>query len=263
MAAPHRFGILIKTLLLLALMADCANAKCVLPDAAETVIVRYVHDGDTVILEDKRKLRLLGYNTPEVERREHPAEPLAIEAKQRLTDWIETGGRQIRLQYDAERKDRYGRTLAHAFLKDGHSIAELMLETGLATSLIIPPNLQHAACYNEAENRARAQNHGVWELSAYQAADLTKLEAHRDRYAVLQAKVLEVEQNSNGLMIWLGGYENAPQVQVFIATPDLELFRQRRLKSLTGRKIEVRGRLHRRDGIWTLLLRHPAYLHIL
>jgi micrococcal nuclease len=263
MPAPNRFGRLIKTLLLLAAMADCAGAKCMPPDSAETVTVRHVHDGDTLILEDKRKLRLLGYNTPEVARRERPAEPLAAEARERLTYWIEASGRQIRLQYDAERKDRYGRALAHAFLKDGHSIAELMLETGLATSLIIPPNLRHAACYSEAENRARAESHGVWGLPAYQAADLKKLEAHRDRYTVLRARVLELEQNAGGFVIWLGAYENAPQVRAFIATADLELFRQQRLKTLTGREIEVRGWLHRRDSSWTLQLRHPASLDIL
>lgn len=244
-------------------MADYAAAKCVPPDSAETVTVRHVHDGDTLILEDMRKLRLLGYNTPEVARRERPAEPLAIEARDRLTYWIEAGGRHIRLQYDAERKDRYGRALAHAFLQNGDSIAELMLETGLATSLVIPPNLQHASCYTEAENRARAQHHGVWALPAYQAADLTKLETHRDRYTVLRARVLELEQNTGGFIIWLGTYENAPRVRAYIATRDLELFQQPRLKTLTGRKIEVRGWLHRHDEIWTLQLRHPASLNIL
>jgi micrococcal nuclease len=263
MPAPNTFGRLIKTLLLLAAMADCASAKCVPPDSAETVSVRHVHDGDTLILEDKRKLRLLGYNTPEVERQERPAEPLAVEARERLSYWVEAGGRQIRLQYDAERKDRYGRVLAHAFLKDGHSIAELMLETGLATSLIIPPNLRHAACYSEAENRARAQNHGVWGLPAYQAADLTKLEAYRDRYTVLHAKVFDLEHNARGFIVRLGGHESGPQVQAFIAAPDLELFPLQRLKALTGREIEVRGWLHRRDGTWTLQLRHPASLNIL
>src|SRR5687768_6082587 len=100
MPVPNRFGISIKALLLFAAMVDYADAKCVPPDSAETVTVRHVHDGDTLILEDKRKLRLLGYNTPEVARRDHPAEPLAVAARERLTYWIEAGGRQIRLQYD-------------------------------------------------------------------------------------------------------------------------------------------------------------------
>jgi micrococcal nuclease len=263
MPVPDRFRISINALLLLAAMVDYAHAKCVPPDSAETVTVRHVHDGDTLILEDKRKLRLLGYNTPEVERRERPAEALAIEAKERLAHWIEAGDRQIRLQYDAERKDRYERTLAHAFLQDGASIAELMLEAGLATSLILPPNLRHADCYSAAENRARAKNHGVWGLPAYHAADLNKLEAHRDRYTVLRAGVLKLEQNTGGFVIWLGTHENMPQVRAFIAGRDLELFPQQRLKTLTGRKIEVRGWLHRRDRIWTLQLRHPSSLDIL
>jgi micrococcal nuclease len=235
-------------------MADCAHP----PRNAETVTVRHVHDGDTLILEDKRKLRLLGYNSPEIARRERPADALGPEATEQLAQLIEGSGRQIRLQYDAERKDRYGRTLAHVFLKDGRSVAALMLQTGLATSLIIPPNLQHAACYGEAERRARAQQQGVWKLPAYQAADWTRLKAHRNRYTVLQGRVYAVEQDADGFIIRLGGDDSTPQVRVFIAGADLELFPQRRLKTLTGRKIEVRGWLHRRDKDWSLQLRHPA-----
>jgi micrococcal nuclease len=254
--------LLTNALLLLAATVDGVMAECAPPDSAETVTVRHVHDGDTLVLDDTRKLRLLGYNAPEVARRERPAEPLALQAREQLTNWIESSGRQIRLQYDMERKDRYGRVLAHAFLKDGHSIAERMLHTGLATTLIIPPNLQHAACYSGAENRARTQKQGIWELPAYQPADLTKLDAYRDRYTVLQAKVFEVEQDARGMVLRLGT-EKTPRVRVFIAFEDLELFPQKRLKTLTGREIEVRGWLHRRDKIWTLQLRHPASLNIL
>src|SRR5688572_6817556 len=56
MSVPNRFGISIKVLLLLAATADYVDAKCVPPDSAEIVTVRHVHDGDTLILEDKRKL---------------------------------------------------------------------------------------------------------------------------------------------------------------------------------------------------------------
>lgn len=260
----HKLRLLIYALPLLTLsplgvMAECARP----PRDAETVNVRHVHDGDTLILEDERKLRVLGYNSPEIARRERPAEPLGMQAREQLVQWLENSGKRIRLQYDAERKDRYGRTLAHAFLEDGRSIAELMLQAGLATGLVIPPNLQHTACYSTAEQRARDRKQGVWELPSHQPADLNKLQAHRDRYTVLRSRVLELEQDAKGFMIWLGTYEKGSRVRVFIAAVDLELFPQKQLKTLAGREIEVRGWLHQRDKVWTMQLRHPAGLTIL
>lgn len=259
----HKLRFLIRTLLLFAALAGPAPAECPPPPpTAEIVTVRHVHDGDTLILEDERKLRLLGYNAPEVARRERPAEALGAEARERLAQWIEESGRRIRLQYDTELKDRYGRTLAHAFLGD-RNVAELMLGSGLAAGLIIPPNLRHADCYSEAERRARAQRRGIWELQSHQPADLKRLHAHRDRYTVLRARILKLEQDSGGSIVWLGADEHSPRVKVFIAAADLELFPHRRLKTLTGREVEVRGWLHRRDKTWTMQLRHPASLDIL
>lgn len=255
--------LLTQALPLLTAVTGSAMAECTPPRLAETVTVRYVHDGDTLILHDERKLRLLGYNSPEVARRERPAEPLALQAREQLTQLIEGSGRQIQLQYDVERKDRYGRTLAHAFLRDGRSITEQMLQTGLATSLIIPPNLHHADCYSEAGNRAQKRKQGVWSLPAYQPVDWAKLKTYRDRYTVLQGIVSELEQETSGFSFWLRAHEDAPRVRVFIAAADLELFRQMRLKTLTGRKIEVRGWLHRRDKMWTLQLRHPSNIDLL
>lgn len=264
MPFTHALRLLTHSLLLSAFAAGPVQAGCEPPPrSAETVAVRHVHDGDTLILQDERKLRLLGYNAPEIARRQRPAEPLGLKAREQLARLIEGSAQRIRLQYDAERKDRYGRVLAHAFLEDGRSIAELMLQAGFATSLVIPPNLLHADCYSLAESHARAQQQGIWELPSYQPADWAKLKAQRDRYTVLQARVLELEQNSAGFVIWLGTHENPSRVRVYIEPADLELFPKRRLKTLAGREIEVRGWLHRRDEIWTMQLRHPASLNIL
>ncbi|HEY3488317.1 MAG TPA: thermonuclease family protein [Gammaproteobacteria bacterium] len=249
-------------ILILPVTAESAAIQCPTPEFDETVTVRYVQDGDTLILGDERKLRLLGYDTPEIERRGRAAQPLGHEARQQLSLWIAGSSQQIGLQYDVERKDRYGRMLAHAFLKNGYSIAALMLQDGLAASLIIPPNMENAGCYMDAEDQARAQKRGIWKLPAYQVATLTRLESHRDRYTVLQAKVSALEQNNRGFILRLGSPDTS-EVEVFIENPDLELFLQTQLKTLQGREIEVRGWLHRRHKVWTLQLRHPSNLKIL
>ena len=59
-----------------------AAVDCPADRIDEYVEVADVHDGDTVRLVDGRKLRLIGFNTPELARDESPAEPLATEARQ-------------------------------------------------------------------------------------------------------------------------------------------------------------------------------------
>ncbi|MGZ4981330.1 MAG: thermonuclease family protein [Methylobacter sp.] len=75
--------------------------------------VKTVYDGDTVVLEDGRKIRLLGINTPEVQHRGKLADAGGDEAKQWLTDKLKNT--KVRLEAGVEKTDKYGRTLAHLF----------------------------------------------------------------------------------------------------------------------------------------------------
>jgi micrococcal nuclease len=262
MPGPLLKSLLLLPLLIVGLQAAASPAACNSPAYDETVTVRHVHDGDTVVLTDGRKLRLLGYNTPEVARDRRPAEPLAIAAQQQLQQWIAAGKARLQLKFDHERQDHYGRTLAHAFTQDGHSISHLMLQQGLATSLIMPPNLAFADCYTEAESQARTQALGVWTLPSYQPVALTDLKKHKDRYTVLQARVFELDQDTHGLNVWLGGYEFATKIRIFIHNDDLALFPLQQVKNSKGRLLEVRGWLHLQKKGWTMRLRHPSNLQI-
>ena len=79
------------------------------PDPAEARVARVV-DGDTLLLEDGRRVRLLGVDTPETKHPERPPEPWGREA----TAFTEkaVAGRRIVLEFGDEPTDRYGRVLA-------------------------------------------------------------------------------------------------------------------------------------------------------
>ena len=57
-----------------------ATEDCPVDRIDEFVKVRQVFDGDTILLMDGRKVRLLGINSPELEHDDRPAEPLATGA---------------------------------------------------------------------------------------------------------------------------------------------------------------------------------------
>ena len=131
--------------------------------------MRRAVDGDTVELRDGRLLRYIGIDTPEVRRREagrwvedpEPFGRVAAEANRDLVD-----GRAVRLEYDVQRLDRYGRLLAYVYVTgpDGETVMvnEWLAQRGLAQPMTIPPNVKYADRFRRAADEARAANRGLW-----------------------------------------------------------------------------------------------------
>lgn len=146
------------------------------PAGVEHVVVVDVYDGDTVLLEDGRKIRVIGVNTPELGRHnrtlDKAAEPLANDARERLLQLLVGSGRLTNqkgiTRIDALVKvgrdplDHYGRTLGHLFSKGGANVTRLLLKEGLGFHVAIPPNLWGVDCYVSAQEKARVSRAGVW-----------------------------------------------------------------------------------------------------
>lgn len=100
-------------------------------------------DGDTVILNNKTIVRLIGIDAPEI----HEGNKLAKDAK-RLNCHKETVikmgnyskdylanlvlNKNIIIKYDKHRKGKYGRTLGYIYSTDGSLINEMMINAGMA-----------------------------------------------------------------------------------------------------------------------------------
>jgi micrococcal nuclease len=123
-------------------------------------VVAHVVDGDTVVLANGQKVRLLGIDAPEMEREGQPADFLAHKAKQVLADLAQ--GKRLRLEYDKLRYDRYGRTLAYLFLPDGTNLSREMVRQGLAHVYTVPPNLRFREDLLAAQGEAISAHRGVW-----------------------------------------------------------------------------------------------------
>lgn len=154
---PRRWSGLV---LLAAALLSCAPTAV----GAEDAVVRHVIDGDTIELSDGRLVRYIGLDTPELRRRvgdrwvEDP-EPFGREAKEANRRLVE--GRSLRLEYDAQTHDRYGRWLAYVFV-DGRMVNAALLEDGYAQLLTIPPNVKYAQELRRAAREAREARRGLW-----------------------------------------------------------------------------------------------------
>jgi micrococcal nuclease len=133
-------------------------AGCNPPSSAgvrAATVVRAI-DGDTVELATGERIRYLMVDTPELSSDDCFAE----EARAFNADLVE--GRDVELDYDIEREDRYGRTLAYVTV-DGEEINTRLVEAGYACVLHIPPNGEDRVLeFETIERTARTSGTGMW-----------------------------------------------------------------------------------------------------
>ncbi len=246
-----------------------AETACPARQQVELAQVRYVHDGDTVHLEDGRKVRLIGINTPELAGDDMPDQAYAREARELLKAAISSHGNRVGLVYGAERHDRYKRTLAHLFTPDGENLQARLLLQGLAAAIAHPPNVAFSECYARQEQTARCEGAGIWlnpEQAVIKAADL---DAGSRGFHLVTGKVEHISQTGKGVWIFMS------ELMLGIHSENLPYFDQAKLLSLSGKQLTVRGWLqpgssnqakrkfrHGRTVKHYMRVRHPSAIEI-
>jgi micrococcal nuclease len=127
-----------------------------------TASVVDVVDGDTIeVALDGRveDVRYIGIDTPESVAPGQPVECFGHRASERNARLV--GGERVRLAFDAERRDRYGRLLAYVYLGERFVNGELV-EGGYARTLEIEPNTSKAPLLDRLEAEAGRDGRGLW-----------------------------------------------------------------------------------------------------
>lgn len=126
------------------------------------VITRVV-DGDTVdmtIAGTQTRVRLLNIDTPETVDPSKAVECLGPEASEHLESLLQPGDK-VELQYDVEREDQYGRTLA-AVYKDDEFINRSIAAAGLGIAVKYEPNTKFYDEVLAGQLEAEAQTSGLF-----------------------------------------------------------------------------------------------------
>lgn len=159
--------------------------------------VKRVVDGDTFELENGEKVRMIGMDTPETVKPNHPVEPYGKEASNFTKELLT--GQKVTLKFDVEPYDKYKRLLAYVYLSDGTFVNEKLVRDGYARIMTIPPNVAKADLFLEAEREAREQNRGLWGLQDENKADSKKKENQPKKSAKESAN--KAEQPPEGKLI--------------------------------------------------------------
>ncbi len=137
------------------------------------ILLKRVIDGDTIQLESGERVRLIGIDTPEV----HESDKLYRDSRKtgQGADTIKAMGKRawqftrslvegqrLRLEFDVERHDKYGRLLAYVYLKDGTFVNAQIIKQGYASIMTIPPNVKYADLFLKLYQEARNNQRGLW-----------------------------------------------------------------------------------------------------
>jgi len=122
--------------------------------------VARVIDGDTLELTNRARVRLIGVDTPETVKPNHPVEPWGPEAAEFTRRFV--SGSEVRLEFDHERADRHGRFLAYVWVGQ-RLLNEELIRAGLGR---FEPHYRYSRVFKErlrrAEREAKAEKRGIW-----------------------------------------------------------------------------------------------------
>jgi micrococcal nuclease len=117
-------------------------------------LVTRVIDGDTIQLEDGRKVRYIGIDAPEVS-----GDCFAPEATNKNKELVLN--KKVSLLKDKSEVDRYGRLLRYVYVDDIF-VNNTLVREGFALAKKYPPDTKFAQQFTRAEEEARDQRNGLW-----------------------------------------------------------------------------------------------------
>ncbi|WP_247883721.1 thermonuclease family protein [Azospirillum sp. B21] len=221
--------------------------------SAEPLRVTAVLDGDTLELEDGRRVRLAGIEAAKPPRSAGPADgrvwPLAEAATRALSELAL--GRRVALHGPAP-VDRHGRLLANLVREDGLWLQSALVVRGLARVHTRPDARAYAAELLAGEDAARNAGRGLWRSRVYavrDAADPDDLARDRDGFQLVEGVVLAISKS--GGEAWLDfGTDWRSDVTVHIGRAAMREVTRAGIDplSLEGRRVRVRGWITLRNG---------------
>ncbi|MFH1360414.1 MAG: thermonuclease family protein [Candidatus Omnitrophota bacterium] len=171
-----------------------------LPAFAEIYTVKRVIGGDVLELDNGQEVRLIGIDCPESEPNEK-AKSISHRTGKPLKNILKIGrkslafvknlveGKEVRLEFDVQKKNAQGRLLAYVYLREDASSKEYKLArvkdvvydgrannknyverflnayiiySGYATPMNIPPNIKYMNLFEELYQNARKEKRGLW-----------------------------------------------------------------------------------------------------
>ncbi|MBP7088001.1 MAG: thermonuclease family protein [Candidatus Omnitrophica bacterium] len=209
-----------------------------------------VIDGDTVKLSNGKLLRYIGIDTPEVNikkdnRFQYSPQPYSLEAKEYNRHLVE--GKVVKVEFDLNKYDKYGRLLGYCFVEDIFVNAKL-IEEGYAVLYTYPPNVKYADLFVNLQNQARDKKKGLW--ASYSLIEASEAHLYINQIRRVRGKVLSTYESDKCVYLNFGrDYKSDFTVVIF--KNSLSAFQSININpvdSYRGKTVEVTGRIKEYNG---------------
>lgn len=225
-------------------------------------------DGDSVVLENGDKVRLIGMQAPKLAlgREGFKDWPLAHEAKEFLSDMLLN--KRVRLKFGGAKKDRHNRVLAHLFIEGKKEVwvQEKMIEEGFARVYSFADNRHCLDELLKAEAKARIERKNIWANEYYAIAHAQKINQllnRVDRYELVEGRVLSVKKI--GSLIYINfGADYKKDFTIVIDKVAQRIFKKSGINPLdyNDALIRVRGWVEKYNGP-RIDVSHPEQIEVL
>ena len=242
-------------------------AACTLPQGPARAVVSVI-DGDTLLLDDQSKLRLVGAlaPAPPVPDTTVADWPPAAAAKAALERFV--NGQSLLLEFGGRKADRYGTQLAQAFVAGETGefwLQGRMVEEGLARAYSFPDNHGCAAELVELEAAARALGRGIWANAAYAVRDATKpreLLRYLGSCQLVEGTVADIGASKGSVYLNFGDDWHT-DFTASLEPRDRQQFEKASidLMTLKGKRARVRGWIESANGP-SIRVTHPEQIEI-
>lgn len=208
--------------------------------------ITYVIDGDTILLNNKEKVRLIGIDAPEIQHNDIPSQRFGEEAKEFLKHLAE--GKEGTLEYEPnDIRDKYGRLLAYVFLKDKLLNAEMIRQGYARVFMKFPFSKKNE--FIRLENEARKKGIGIWSgqlsvenekakapvLISWQNAD-----KHIGEYCAVEGKIISAYNSGKACFLNFNkDYNHHLTVVIFLS--DFDKFPKNPEKYYLDKKVIITG----------------------
>jgi micrococcal nuclease len=227
---------------------------CTLEPGPVRTVIRVV-DGETIVLDDGKVVRLIGALSPRARDADATAGAWPPEADtiKALSDLVLA--KRVKLAYGGRRSDRYGREMAQVFVLGGGSedwVQGSLLRSGNARAYGLPESFACARELTQNEADARRRGIGLWSngvyrtLSADHAGEIMK---QRGKYVLVKGTIVSVGRTKGATYLnfsndWSTDFTARVDRRVLAANADFD----KSLDALANKSVIVRGWIERRYG---------------
>ncbi len=210
-----------------------------------------VIDGDTIKLSNGRLLRYIGLDTPEVRIKdkggdfEYQPQPFSLEAKEFNRKLVE--GKDLRIEFDIEKVDRYGRLLGYCFA-DNVFVNARLIEQGYAVLYTYPPNVKYVDLLVTAQKKAQRTKRGLW--GSFATIDHTQADKYINQIRSIQGRVVGTYKSAKCVFLNFG-QDYRSDFTIVIFNNALGAFNEEGIDPESfyeGKEIRVTGKIREYNG---------------